>query len=114
MLDDEWHEHDRERRRAKVLFKLAKPNVILNEHSSIKHIAMLDEMSGVIVLKDRRKREFFTTLLPNARFFLLHQHALPDCAPAADWCESIRPLLLNKLAKQSCSNVHGRRLSRFV
>ena len=99
MLDDEWHNHDRDRRRTKVLFQVAQPNFLLHEHPSIRHIAMLDELTGVIVLKDRRKREFFTTLLPNARFFLLHQHALPECAREADWCDAIRPRLLNKPSK---------------
>lgn len=95
--DDEWHEYDLAGRRIKALFLVPDPRFLVMEHRAVRHIAMIDAVTGVIILNKRRSREFFDSLVPNARWFATRNHGMPSrLARIPEWCAPFRQQLLNK------------------
>ena len=96
---EEWHDYNRELRRSRVIFKVTQQAFAFRDNDVIKSIAMIDDLTGILILKARHRREFFRSILPDAKFFFRRQNNPPDYAPVPDWLEPLRQHLLDKPAK---------------
>ena len=95
----EWYEYDQTTRRDRALFRVPSAHFAFVDHPDILHIQMIDPLNGYVVLKNRRKRAFFSKrILPDAQhFFVLRKNRTPtpEHTPPA-WCadlaDCVKPL----------------------
>ena len=88
----EWHEYDRTTSRARALFRVHREQFAFSDHADILKIQMIDPLNGIIILKTRRRRAFFSQrILPDAtHLFTIRKNKTP--APThtpPTWCQDL-------------------------
>jgi len=87
MRGEEWHAYDRRTRRMGVVFQVPEEHFPFQDHADVLDIQMIDARSGFLLLRTRRRRSFFASVLPSAeRFLTLHRRRLPRAASPPAWC----------------------------
>ena len=88
---DEWFEYDKTTKRSRAFFRVPQEHFAFVDHRDIVHIQMLDRLNGIVILKSRHKRSFFSKrILPDAcQFFFMRKRSPPAPPPTPDWCAEL-------------------------
>lgn len=96
-VTDEWHEYDQLGQRVKAVFVVPNERFLIREHRDVRHVAMINAVTGILVLRKKRRRDFFAKLVPEARWYAARNRGLSGrLAHIPVWYETVRQQLLDK------------------
>lgn len=96
----EWYSYDNKTRRSRIRFRVQAEHFAFCDHKDILDIYMIDRFNGVVVLKKRHRRSFFSQqILPDAhQFFIIHKNEAltTPASPVPSWCSQLAAKLTVK------------------